>query len=390
MGDWGEILNELNRSAAARKGPPDFDAIRRRYLALIAEHTGRSTILYAAKFTQPHTGVDISSFTTIADQDLQGIMTVLHGLPGPNLDLILHSPGGSPQAAEALVLYLRSKFNHIRVIVPHLAMSAATMIACAADTIVMGKHSFLGPIDPQLIVRRDGGAEMIPAQAILDQFELAKKECSDPKKAAAWVPMLQQYGPGLLVTCKHASSLAEQLVRDWLRIYMFKRRRNKAEAVRKIARWLGMHKRWKSHGRHIPRDVLQRHGLSVEHLEEDQIAQDLFLSVFHATTHTFTCTGAVKIIENNLGKAHVQALATFPAAKVATPPSKTDPSDLPSDAGPTSAPAPPTKRAVRRKPVQKRTAASKSAGPAAKKRAKSKTSTKGRTPPIRRPRSSKN
>ena len=44
------------------------------------------------------------------------------------LDLILHTPGGFPEAAESIVKYLRSKFStNIRVIVPHLSMSAGTM-----------------------------------------------------------------------------------------------------------------------------------------------------------------------------------------------------------------------------------------------------------------------
>ena len=73
-------------------------------------------------------------------------MEVTAGIASENLDLILHSPGGFPEAAEGIVTYLRSRFQNIRVIVPQLAMSAATMIACAADEVVMGKHSFLGPV----------------------------------------------------------------------------------------------------------------------------------------------------------------------------------------------------------------------------------------------------
>jgi len=72
-------------------------------------------------------------------------------------------------------LYLRSKFTHIRIIIPYGAMSAATMLACGADELVMGKHSFLGPIDPQVIVHTRLGLQVIPAQAILEQFERAKK-----------------------------------------------------------------------------------------------------------------------------------------------------------------------------------------------------------------------
>src|SRR5208337_1766644 len=113
-------------------------------------HTGRAVILYASKWTQePNIPPQLLS---IVDEDLQGLMEVIHDVSETDLDLILHSPGGSLEAAEAFVLYLRSKFSHIRVIVPQLAMSAATMIACAGDAIVLGKHSFLGPIDPQLML----------------------------------------------------------------------------------------------------------------------------------------------------------------------------------------------------------------------------------------------
>lgn len=125
---------------------------------------------------------------SIVDEDLQGLMEVIHGLRGPNLDIILHSPGGSPEAAEAFVRYLRSKFSHIRVIVPQLAMSAATMIACAADVIVLGKHSFLGPIDPQIILNTPLGVRSVPAQAITKQFERPSPNVKTPTSSRRGFP----------------------------------------------------------------------------------------------------------------------------------------------------------------------------------------------------------
>ena len=178
MPTWSGILNEI--LATTKTGqPPNFDAVRRKYLIEVQQYTKRNTILYATKWTQADPNIG-SNDVSITDEDLQGLMEVIHGLSSDNLDLILHSPGGVLEAAEAFVCYLRSKFKNIRVIVPQMAMSAATMIACAADIIIMGKHSFLGPIDPQIVVQTHLGTQMVPAQAILDQFELAKKECSEP------------------------------------------------------------------------------------------------------------------------------------------------------------------------------------------------------------------
>ena len=58
-------------------------------------------------------------------------------LPKRELDLILTSPGGSPEAAEAIMGYLRSRFDHIRAVVPVAAMAAVTMMSLACDEIPM-------------------------------------------------------------------------------------------------------------------------------------------------------------------------------------------------------------------------------------------------------------
>lgn len=208
---WSEILHELEQTAA-QGGSIDFDGVRRRYLARLHEHTGRNVVLHASGWLQKDAAPP--TLTQINQEDIHALMEVTSGLQDTNLDLILHSPGGSPEAAEGIVSYLRSRFDHIRVIVPQLAMSAATMISCAADEILMGKHSFLGPIDPQIVVSTQLGTRAVPAQAVLDQFDKAQQECADPEKLSAWLPMLGQYGPDLLVQCEMALSLSRELAED--------------------------------------------------------------------------------------------------------------------------------------------------------------------------------
>ena len=245
----------------------------------------------------------------ISDEDIHALMEVSNKLQGSDLDLILHSPGGYPESAEALVSYLRSRFSHIRIIVPQLAMSAASMIACSADEIVLGKHSFLGPTDPQIPLATGTGLTLVPAQAVLDQFEKAKEECVDPAKLSAWLPMLGQYGPSLLVRCETALDLSRKLVKTWLANYMFREDLDSSAKASKIAAWLADHQHFKSHHRHIPRSELQQQELKVKHLEDDEKLQDLSLSVFHAVVHTFTGTPAVKIVENHTGRAFVKNIA---------------------------------------------------------------------------------
>jgi ClpP class serine protease len=67
-----------------------------------------------------------------------------------SLDLVLHTPGGLVLAALQIAKAVREHKARVTVFVPHYAMSGGTLIALAADEIVMCEHSVLGPIDPQL------------------------------------------------------------------------------------------------------------------------------------------------------------------------------------------------------------------------------------------------
>jgi hypothetical protein len=218
-----------------------------------------------------------------------------------------------------------------------MAMSAATMIACAANLIIMARHSFLGPIDPQLLMQTGLGPRYVPAQAILDQFDRALLDANDPVKLRAWAPMLSQYGPDLLVTCQNLVKLSEQLVSEWLENYMFSGQANAKNQAVVIASWLSAHNIFLAHARPIPRDQLAAKGLVIHDLEANQSEQDAFLSVYHAASHTFAATACVKIIENHLGKAFMKMNFTgqhilMPAPPISPPSPPTPPPAAPQPA----------------------------------------------------------
>jgi ClpP class serine protease len=86
--------------------------------------------------------------------DINDSEEVLHAIQMTDedvpLDIVLHTPGGLVLAAMHIARALRAHKGKVTVSVPHYAMSGGTLIALAADEIVMGKHSVLGPIDPRL------------------------------------------------------------------------------------------------------------------------------------------------------------------------------------------------------------------------------------------------
>lgn len=329
MPGWGDILNEVSATRNPMTGALDLDGVRRKYLGQLHDLTGRSTVLYATDWLNSG-GMAVA----VTLQDMQGLMEAFRDLPGPSLDLILHSPGGSAEAADRLVRYMRSKYTDVRIFVPLAAMSAATMWALAADQIVMGKHSQLGPIDPQIAIAN----HFVPASALGRQFERISEECSqDPKKLSAWLPILQQYWPGLLEICRDQDELARSLVEQWLAAYMLRDRDNGAELASSIAGYFANSEQHLSHGKAIDREEARAQGLVIIDLEDDQALQDAVLSVHHATMITLQGS-AVKVIENHLGRAFVvnqnqtQQIVQFPPQSLPFPQGTLPPrSFLPSD-----------------------------------------------------------
>ncbi|MGA2528453.1 MAG: SDH family Clp fold serine proteinase [Acidimicrobiales bacterium] len=332
MPTWGELLVELSEPEnRLPNGLPNWDGVRRKYLVELYELTKRPTILYYTDwFGNP------GPVTSITLEDMQAMMEVCKDLPGPYLDLILHSPGGSPEAAASIVRYLRKKFSDIRVFVPLAAMSAATMWALAANRIVMGKHSQLGPIDPQLV----SGAWQAPARAILRQFAQAKEECRDPALLGAWIPILQQYGPALIEQCGAAETLAKRLVQEWLEQYMFQQYTDRAERAERAANYFADYETHQSHALGIDREDARAHGVIVDDLESSQELQDAVLTVHHATMHTLQGP-AVKIVENHLGRAYVK-VAQMVVQMPMPVPGAGGPQLLPPESapGPSAAPSP--------------------------------------------------
>ncbi len=94
-------------------------------------------------------GIPFYKFISI--EDSEEILRAIRMAPKDKpIDLILHTPGGLVLAATQIAKALHDHPAETRVIVPHYAMSGGTLIALAADKIIMDPHAVLGPVDPQL------------------------------------------------------------------------------------------------------------------------------------------------------------------------------------------------------------------------------------------------
>ena len=214
MPNWNDLLDEIKASGST------LDIIRRKYMKKLNTLTGRNVIIYYSGWLQKYNllvpGLIDMGFM-LNDGDKIGFMTTTNKLDrSKGLDLILHTPGGDFSATESIVDYLRSMFGtNIRAIIPQIAMSGGTMIACACESIVMGKQSSLGPVDPQY--------RGFPAHGVIEEFEQAFQECqADQIKIPLWQQIIARYNPTLIGECQKAIRWSEEMVKEWLRSGMLK------------------------------------------------------------------------------------------------------------------------------------------------------------------------
>ena len=137
-------------------------------------------------------GVPVSS--SISIEDSEAVLRAIRLTPEDQpIDVILHTPGGLVLAAEQIAMALVQRKARVTVFVPHYAMSGGSLIALAADEIVMDPNAVLGPVDPQI-------GDM-PAASILRVVELKKPaNVSDEMLVLADIAAKARVQVGIFVT----------------------------------------------------------------------------------------------------------------------------------------------------------------------------------------------
>ena len=208
----------------------------------------------------------------IDEDDAMPFVDLLYNLPQhQGLELLLHTHGGSIDAAEKLIRMVRSKVGEaeFRIVVPEFAKSAGTLMVLGADAVVMSDMSELGPIDPQMIFADSSGLRRWQSvQNYLDAYEEHSKTLAErPDDVAARI-MLGKLDPATVKLCQAAKMRAEQCAGDLLRRGMFRLGGNWTLTVSELLET----KRWRSHSQMISWEDAQHPdtiGLTVEYHEQD-------------------------------------------------------------------------------------------------------------------------
>ncbi len=127
-----------------------LQAARLRIIERLGKKRGSRVItLMHRQETMSFLGFPLARYIDIEDSE-QVLQAIRLTPPETPIDLILHTPGGLVLAAEQIALALAEHTGKVTVLVPHYAMSGGTLIALAADEVVMDPHAVLGPVDPQI------------------------------------------------------------------------------------------------------------------------------------------------------------------------------------------------------------------------------------------------
>lgn len=250
---------------------------------------GRPLIVYASRFLNAPQGAP----TSIDLSDIDGFTDLVSSFKeSQSVDVLIHSPGGQPDATERIVNILRNNFEEVHFIVPHSAYSAATMLALSGNSITIHPSATLGPIDPQL--------NGTPARSIKRGFEKVRDILKEegPEALPAYIPLIEKYSLDLLEICEDSEKLSKELVSEWLCEYMFEGKKT-AEDVKETVDYFSDYDTHLLHSRPLLYKKIKGFGLKIELAEND--LQDLIWEAYIMLNGFFNMTPFVKLYENTKG-----------------------------------------------------------------------------------------
>jgi len=249
----------------------------------------RPILIYATKFVSN----EVTGPVSIEMTDIDGFVDLANSVQSDAVDVLLHSPGGSPEATERIVDILRHSFKDVTFLIPHSAYSAATMLALSGNRIILHPAATLGPIDPQI--------NGVPARSIRRGFdnirEILKEE--GPEALPAYMPLISQLSLHVLELCDDAADLSEALVRGWLQSYMFEGDESKKDAIEKAVKFFSNYDEHKTHSRPLNFAKVRNFGLNIE--VANPSLQLLLREAWILIDAFFKHTSFVKLYENAEG-----------------------------------------------------------------------------------------
>jgi hypothetical protein len=286
--DWYEFLS----SQGQQVNGDDLRALRYACYKDIEQLRQRPLLVYAAKFVDANLPPQAPISIDLGDVD--GFTELIGSIKAKDksVDVLIHSPGGRPDATERIVNLLRPRFTNVTFLVPHSAYSAATMLALSGDEVIMHPSAVLGPIDPQI--------NGIPARSIKRGFDKIQQKIKEegPEALPAYIPLIEKYSLELLELCEDSEKLSKELVTGWLSDHMLSSN-EKSKKLDKAVDYLASYDTHLLHSRPLTIKKLSGLGLNVKTAEQE--LSDLLWEAYTLLDGFFNASPFVKIFESTNG-----------------------------------------------------------------------------------------
>ncbi len=294
--DWHDYISPLLQSQSIT--PAELHALRLNVYEEIKKIRGNPILVYASKFID---GVASGTPNQIDLSDIDGFTDLINSIPEKEkkIDVIIHSPGGRPDATERIVSILRNRFEQVSFLIPHSAYSASTMLALSGDEIILHPSATLGPVDPQIALSdQNGTMKFVPAKSILNGFNKAKQKIKKegPETLPAYLPLIEKYSLDLFEFCEDSEKLSKELVKSWLKTYMFKGKKVNGQKLKKIVSYFSNYNAHKIHSRPLTFDKLKNLDLNIS-LADGELRELLWES-YILLNGFFNISAFVKLFEN--------------------------------------------------------------------------------------------
>lgn len=287
--DWHNYLTKLQQEAGNGQ-PIAFNPaeLRQNCYKDIEALRGRPLLIYATKFVN---GNIPNSPISIELGDVEGFTDLINSIPADKkeIDVLIHSPGGKPDATERLVYLLRKRFEQVHFLIPHSAYSAATMLALSGDSITLHSSATLGPIDPQI--------NGIPARSIKKGFAKVRDSIK-PETLPAYLPLLEKYSLELLEICDDSEKLSKELITQWLGSYMLKKELFEGQ-IAKTADYFSDYENHLLHSRPLLYEKIKDLQLNVNYADTE--LNELLWEAYIVIDNFFQISTFVKLFENTNG-----------------------------------------------------------------------------------------
>lgn len=282
------------------------------------EKTNTYLMIYASAISKssiPDNSLNMDDYYVIFD--------LLRNIDKTNIDIYIETPGGSGEAAEEIVRWLRKKFDSINYVISGEAKSAGTILALSGNEISMTQSGSLGPIDAQMKI----GRSTISAYDYMDWIKEKQKLAEKEKKLSPFdATVIAQISPGELRSVENGLEFAKDLVENWLISYKFKdwsktetnglivSQEMKLKRAEKIADELTNHGKWRSHGRSLKIEDLEEIGLKINKIDENKDLVDIVYRIQTVIKMLFNSTTIYKIFataDEKLFRTAIQAQTPF-------------------------------------------------------------------------------